>query len=201
VTLPVLAERQYCNFCYSDAEKAGRKVYLRDRPGPYDNKTCDTCESRLREGLVHYRPSNGTEWQIFEERCENCRHRRQEGYEDATKPACTWGISDKLLNAMWQGYEGEANWHDPANLKTVDEDGDSMCPAECLRFSPHGDDGNEPPEPHDPHQLTFDDIDVPHEPPAVVRFPSPRQVSQTLRRAREAEIRATAPIQPRRNNP
>jgi hypothetical protein len=48
-----------------------------------------------------------------------------------------------------------------------------------------------------------------HAPPVIVldrRYfcprcsarPSPRQVSQTLRRAREAEIRATAPSEPRK---
>lgn len=61
----------YCAYCYGEAKKHGRAVRQTD---VCEWRICTLCESRIRNGLVHYNPSNGTEYRIFEGRCGECRH-------------------------------------------------------------------------------------------------------------------------------
>ena len=121
--------RQYCGCCYGDAAKAGRIVRKVDC---YDYPLCPVCETRMRNGLIHYRPSNGTEFHIFADRCYRCRHFNADGMIDGSVSACAWGVLNKLLNAMWQNYDDACNWQDPEDIA----DG---CPATCKRYTPKDD--------------------------------------------------------------
>lgn len=146
-----MSDKPYCNACYGLAEKRGRTITA--------SGYCTLCDTRRREGLVAYCPSNGTEGMMFFERCEDCRHCDDEGFHDRNVKACAWGVLDRLLNAMCEDDDHVFNWHDPANLDT------STCPATCLRFTPKDYDGDDrdPPPPVDPNQMTFDDLDIPVE--------------------------------------
>ncbi len=154
--------RQYCGTgCYSEAAKAGRKVRMTDVS---DYPICSQCESRVRNGLVKYQPSNGTEMMMFEEQCERCRHHTDDGESPPklTVPgkACMWAIKDKLIQGMWSPVDSAVLWFDPLDLDTDD------CPATCRRFTGKGDaDGEfrDPPPPDCIGQLFFGDVDVPVE--------------------------------------
>ena len=150
-------ETKYCAKCYSAAEKAGRAVRMTDvckRP------ICSLCESRIRNGLVHYVPSNGSEGEMFFSRCDRCRHFNAEGYSDPSAQACAWGIADKVLNMMANESDSPQAWHDPADLDHT------TSPAICKRFT-HKDDENghfrDPPPPDCEGQMTFGELDVPKE--------------------------------------
>lgn len=161
--------RQYCGSgCYSAAAKAGRLV----RATQWGN-LCSLCESRAREGLLHYRPSNGTEFQIFEGRCETCRHYNVEAQHDMSiQPRndvpgnlCTWAVLDRITNQMWSEHDAACNWFHPADLATHDANGRYICPAECKRYT-HKDDRDgewrDPPPRDVPGQLLLEELlDVP----------------------------------------
>lgn len=162
----------YCACCYSDAAKAGRAT--RPVPGLTKYELCGLCESRLRAGLIHYEPSNGTEFEIFMGQCFRCRH-----YIDDTenpKPgrleppfnACAWGVLDRFYAAMPWGHDHIGYWFDPADLEPSKDD----PPPDCKRFM-HKDDPRgefyDPPTPDVGGQLTFEDaLEVPER---VVKLP------------------------------
>jgi hypothetical protein len=123
-------ETEHCATCYGAAAKAGREVRQTE---VNEFAVCGLCERRIREGLIHYRPSNGTEFHIFLSRCDRCRHFNDDGLSDATVKACKWGVLDKLLDGQFSDSDSPVFWFDPSDLR----DG---CPAECLRFT----DRNEP---------------------------------------------------------
>jgi hypothetical protein len=134
--------RQYCDACCSQAAKAKRPVR---RVPSLDGDYCGLCEMRARNGLVFYCPSNGTEGDIFEERCEQCRHFIDDR-EDPKPPrlerpfvTCKWGVRDRLLTAMWHDRDHISNWYDAADLTRYGLNGELLCPARCLRFT-HEDD-------------------------------------------------------------
>lgn len=153
--------RQYCGLCCDAAEKAGREVRQTDA---YEYPLCRLCEGRIREGLVHYHPSNGTEFRMFESRCERCRHYDDAGTMDAKVKACKWGILDKLLNGMFSDADSGNFWFMPDELEDT-------CPATCLRFTDQRDgDGptRDPPPPDCTGQMFFSDVlTVPERSPAT----------------------------------
>lgn len=163
---------KYCATCYGDAEKKGRAVKLTKL---YDYPVCTLCESRLREGLVHYIPSCGGEGANFQDRCYDCRHHIPDlgGNNDPQFPSltppygmCTWGILDRLEKSAWEDHDHIASWYNPADLDAKR--------GRCLRYTPKdypGDDRDPPPIP-DPNQLTFDDLLTPKEvaPDSVLVF-------------------------------
>jgi hypothetical protein len=131
----------YCSCCYDAARKAGRPVRQTD---VYKWQICDLCESRIREGLLHYFPSNGTEFGIFESHCNRCRHYNPDAdYGNHEDKACTWGILDKILNAQIEDYDTINAWFDPAHITREAKDGSLICPADCLKFT-HKNDGDGP---------------------------------------------------------
>lgn len=133
-------ERQYCGGCYGAAEKAGRPVRKTD---VYDYPLCGLCEGRVRNGLIQYHPSNGTEFDYFLSTCERCRHFDGGGLSDHRVKACAWGVLDKLLNGMSEPSDSGTFWFDPADLATHGLNGELICPARCLRFTGRNDaDGN-----------------------------------------------------------
>lgn len=155
--------RQYCGVgCYGEAVKAGRLVRQTD---VCKYPICSLCESRIREGLVHYRPSNGTEFDYFESACNRCKH-HIDNYEDP-KPgklrppfvACTWGVKDRLLVQQVESAGHISTWFDPADLDP------STCPATCKRYTPkdYPHDDRDAPKPDLPGQMTLGEIDVPVE--------------------------------------
>lgn len=155
--------QDYCIDCCGEAKKAGRDVRMTDLHPKYP--LCTLCEARRREGLVHYRPSNGTEFDIFLERCFSCRHHIDDW--DNPKPGtleepfntCAWGVLDRLYVSMMERDGHIANWFDPKDLTPG-------CPADCQRYTHKDDDpsdGRNPPVPDIPGQLTFDDLNVPVE--------------------------------------
>lgn len=155
----------YCGTCYTEAKKAGRDVRLTT---VYPYPVCGMCEQRIRNGLVHYRPSNGTEFEIFRSRCEDCRHCREdlngEPRPGTLKPPfanCAWGVLDRVYVQQGEDYDHISTWFDPAELQTTDADGSPSCPAVCLRFT-HKDDSDgefrDPPPPDCEGQLTFSDV-------------------------------------------
>lgn len=123
----------------------------------------DNRKTAERAGLVYYRPSNGTEMEMFEAQCGRCRHCIDDGesaYDPKKFTLCTWGILDRLAMSAWT-ENPQANWFDPADLK----DG---CPAECLRFTDKNDpsgDLRDPPPKDCIGQMFFNDLDVPIEMP------------------------------------
>jgi hypothetical protein len=141
----------YCSTCYGEAKKHGRPVRTTDI---YPYPLCSTCEQRMRNGLVRYHPSNGTEAMMFEERCDRCRHNIDNGesFPDLSKKPviCAWGVRDRLMHQMATDMDHIDKWFDPADLRTECDDGSPMCPAECLRFTHKGDedgDKRDPPKP------------------------------------------------------
>lgn len=157
----------YCSTCYGAAAKAGRPVRQTEL---YPYPVCTLCETRLRNGLVRYMPSNGTEFYIFQDRCERCRHNLGADPGDASQKACAWGVLDKLLNGQCAETDSGNFWFDPADLRTRDYDGSPICPAECLKFTDRRDaDGElrDPPPPDVEGQLTFSDLLTVPEPAAA----------------------------------
>lgn len=160
--------RQSCAYCHNAAAKAGRPVRMTE---VCEYPICPVCEARVRNGLLHYRPSNGTEGMIFEERCERCRHYIDDGESaysyNLDKPVmCQFGILDRMKLSGWGDHDSSTNWYDPADLRTKSPDGELICPAECLRFTDKDDpDGarRDPPPKDCEGQMFFGDIDVPVE--------------------------------------
>lgn len=146
-------QANYCDTCYSAASKAGRTVRA-VTIGGNEWEVCTLCESRIRNGLIHYVPSNGTEGHAFLGRCERCRHFDPDTLQDASVKGCAWGIADKILTMMYAESDSPNAWHDPADLTPT-------CPATCLRFTskddPHGE-HRDPPPPDVPGQLTFGEL-------------------------------------------
>lgn len=122
------------------------------------------------EGLVKIHFSNGSEWDCFSSRCDDCRHNID--FNDADYPRapklspphniCTWGILDRIYYCMATDAHGYGNsLHSPDDMEIVHK----FFP-HCKRYT-HKDDFDgefrEPPTPDIPGQMTFDDIDVPVE--------------------------------------
>lgn len=152
----------YCGTCYGQAKKHGRTVSLTT---VYGYPVCGQCEQHLRNGLVHYSPSNGTEGMIFEERCGRCRHNIDNGesFPDLSKKPtiCAWGVRDRIMHQMVTDHDHIDRWFDPADLRTRDENGVPICPAECLRFTHKNDaDGEhrDPPKPDCDGQMFLGDV-------------------------------------------
>jgi hypothetical protein len=147
----------YCACCYAAAAKAGRTVRLTD---VYEYPVCSLCESRLRNGLIHYVPSNGSEGDMFASQCNRCRHFDPASDEDYTVKQCAWGIRDKVTAMMWEDSDSAKAWHDPADLD------DQYCPASCRRFTSKDDENGhfrDPPPPDVTGQMTFGEVDMPVE--------------------------------------
>lgn len=145
-----------CSLCYDAAKKAGRAVRMTEI---YPYKICQLCENRLREGLVFYIPSNGTEAMIFQERCERCRNCSE--HKDHGYATCAFGILDRILDSACEESDGTKRWHDPLNIRTEGDDGKMICPAECLRFKDRNEMNGErfdPPPKDCEGQMTFDDV-------------------------------------------
>jgi hypothetical protein len=172
-------QKGYCAGCYGEAEKAGRSVRTTDL---YEYPLCIRCEARMREGLIHYRPSNGAEFRYFESRCEDCRHfiddheNPKPGQLERPFATCSWGVLDRIYVQMWSSTDHISNWFDPADISTRDVNGKYICPAECKRFT-HKDerDGElrEPPKPDCEGQMFFGDLDIP-----VERVPERKAVTR-----------------------
>lgn len=148
----------YCSICCNCAAKAGREVRMTD---VYQYPICTLCESRMRNGYVYYRPSNGTEFRMFESRCHDCRHFIDD-YEDPQPPKfdapghqCKWAVLDHLIaGSMGADEDSMAFWFNPMDLKPE-------CPADCLRFTDKRDPNGEhrdPPPPDCIGQMTFSDV-------------------------------------------
>lgn len=160
----------YCSTCYGSAKEHGRTVRMTD---VYKYPICGLCESRIRNGLVQYHPSNGTEfYDYFIPRCEVCRHYIDNpdnplpGKLQPPYAACAHGVLDRLLVQQVESRDHISMWFDPADLSRYDESGTLCCPAICKRFT-HKDDSDgasRDPAPRDcPGQMTFDDINIPIE--------------------------------------
>jgi hypothetical protein len=165
--------RQYCAGCYGQAAKAGRIVR---QTNAYEFPLCGLCERRVREGLVRYRPSNGTEYMMFDAQCGRCRHHTDDGESppSLTPPyrMCAWGVLDRLTYQMGEDADHPCNWFDPADLRRFAPDGRLLAPADCLRFTDKRDGDGErrdPPRPDCEGQLTFSDLLTVHEPSAAER--------------------------------
>jgi hypothetical protein len=89
------------------------------------------------EGKVYYRPSNGTEGELFFAQCEGCCHRREPIY-GSERPIplagetvhCEFAISDQVVRQMIMGdsdREHAVNWFAPGLLDA------STRPASCCR--------------------------------------------------------------------
>jgi hypothetical protein len=81
------------------------------------------------DGKVYYRPSNGTEGEMFFAQCNGCKHDRDNG---GNMDICAKGIGTQMLQQKFDGYgeqDNPVNWFDPADLKPE-------CPATCLRRVP-----------------------------------------------------------------
>ena len=147
----------YCRHCHHEWKGKRRLT------GHGLKAVCELCRNREQEGLVRYRPSNGTEWMMFADRCDHCRFNRDDHEsppDHAKGTLCAWGIKDKLVAAMWEPDDSNVLWHAPEDVRATAEDGRPMCPAKCLRFV-HGDnddDSHDPPPTPDPNQMTFDDV-------------------------------------------
>lgn len=167
----------YCATCYSAADKAGRTIRLVVL-GDDHLRVCELCEGRLRQGLVHYRPSSGSEFGCFLASCFECRHytddmdNPQPGRLEPPYTACAWGVLDRFLVQMPNGYDHISCWFDPADIETRDADGGPHSPALCRRYT-HKSDGDgetrDPPRLDVPGQMTFGEIDVPRELPTPTR--------------------------------
>jgi len=152
--------RQYCDTCYSDAAKAGRLVRKTEH-----GDLCRLCERRTREGLVHYRPSNGTEGMMFQSQCERCRHHTDDGEKlpkfDVPGRLCAWAVLDRVVAQMFEGYDSPACWFQPEDLMTRRDNGEYIFPARCRRFTDKGDAAGEhrdPPPPDCDGQLFFGEL-------------------------------------------
>ena len=165
----------YCGKCYGEARKHGREVRMTEI---FDYPVCSQCEQHLRNGLVYYRPANGTEAMMFEEQCDDCRHNidDSESFPDlkAHKPKiCAWWVRDRLMHQMATPADHIDRWFDPADLNTRMPDGSPMCPAECRRFTHKGDaDGEhrDPPRPDCEGQMMLDEmLIVPERVPVLVK--------------------------------
>lgn len=164
----------YCGTCYSEAKKQGRAVRMTDA---YPYPVCSQCERHLRNGLIHYSPSNGTEYLIFEERCYDCRHNIDDGEScpDITKKPriCAWGVRDRVMHQMATDADHIDRWFDPEDLSTRSADGSLICPAECRRFT-HKNDGDgarrDPPKPDCEGQMYLGEmLTVPERVPVTVK--------------------------------
>jgi hypothetical protein len=94
-----------CNLCYGLAKKSGRTIRLTSLS---EYPLCTLCESRAREGFIHYVPSNGTEGNIFEERCESCRHHTETPDGMGT---CRLKILDQLWDSAWSERDSMKCWY------------------------------------------------------------------------------------------
>jgi hypothetical protein len=163
----------YCGTCYGAARKHGRKVSLTTI---YPYPVCGQCEQHLRNGLVHYTPSNGSEFAYFYDRCGMCRHYIED--PDDPKPGnlakpftgCAWGVLDRVIHQMGTEEDHIDRWFDPADLLTTTDEGAPISPPRCVRFTYKGDDGGEhrdPPKPDCEGQLFFGEVlTVPERVPA-----------------------------------
>jgi hypothetical protein len=163
-------DSDYCGTCYGAARKHGRKVSLTTI---YPYAVCGQCEQHLRNGLVHYSPSNGTEFAYFEDECGRCRHHIDDGEScpSLTKPTmCAWGVLDRITHQMATDHDHIDRWFDPQDLRTKGEVGEPLCPARCLRFTYKGDAGGEhrdPPKPDCEGQMFLGEVlTVPERVPA-----------------------------------
>ena len=150
-------ERQHCAGCYGAAKKAGREVRETDA---YPYPLCGLCEGRVRNGLIHYRPANGTEYWMIEERCEGCRHciATPESPPTLKRPfgMCAWGVLDRLTYQMGAEQDHICHWFEPDDIELKDR-----IWFHCKRFTDKGDaDGElrDPPPPDCEGQLYFSDI-------------------------------------------
>jgi hypothetical protein len=164
--------RQYCGVgCYGEAKKKGRLVRLTTMS---EYPMCWLCEQRTREGLVHYSPSNGTEFDIFQSHCYRCRHwiddtdNPQPTKLEAPFVTCKWGVLDRVMYQMCTEADHISHWFDPEDLSTKDATGRPICPARCLRFRDKNDASGDPPPRDMPGQMTFSDVLVVKEPAARV---------------------------------
>lgn len=150
--------RQYCAGCYGEAKKAGRLVRQTD---VYPWAICAQCETRVRNGLIHYTPSNGTEYSMFKQQCETCRHYLRSDDPSAAGKGCAWGVLDKIESQMWTEHDNANRWFDPADLMTKDASGRLICPPDCQRYTYRGDAGGEHRDPQPPDvtgQLMIEDL-------------------------------------------
>lgn len=111
-----------------------------------------------RDGLMWYRPSNGTEFDIFLSRCQGCRHM---DYDDNDYETCQFNILDRIVRSAWtEEYDRPEFYHHP------DEVDVSTCPATCLKFTPKDYDGDDrdPPHPDCPGQMMLGEAIEIHEP-------------------------------------
>lgn len=118
-----------------------------------------------RDGLIRYEPSHGEEHRLFRLRCMACRHYDHNAYQqcDPNVRVCSWGILDRLLDGK---FDPERLWFQPEDIAVMDNDGDPICPATCLRFTGRDDPDGElrdPPAPDCDGQMMFGEIDTPVE--------------------------------------
>lgn len=138
-----MADKDYCATCYGAAKANGRPVKMTE---VYHRPICSLCESRIRNGLVHYVPSNGSEGRAFISRCTRCRHYQD---NDGRPQTCTWGILDKITGMMIEESDSAKAWHDPANLETT---------GNCLRFTDRNDPHGDPPPKDCEGQIFFGEL-------------------------------------------
>jgi hypothetical protein len=174
-------QANYCDGCYGAAARRGRPVRTVNINGK-DKIVCAVCESRMRNGLIHYVPSNGTEGEMFRSRCDRCRH----FIDDSDNPQppkfespysqCQWGVLDKITAAMWEESDHMCHWFDSSDVTNHGLNGELLCPARCLRFTGKGDFGGElrdPPPPDVVGQMTLGELAVPKEKSADKRQEKP----------------------------
>lgn len=158
-----MSERTNCSTCYS-SKLPVRLTQLHDYP------VCGRCEQHLRNGLVHYRPSNGSEFMDFEERCCDCRHFKGDDAVCSGKPACDFGILDRFYTQTMNDCEHISNWFDPADLKL-----EQKIFGVCQRFTDRNDPNGElrdPPKPDCEGQLFFGDLPVERREPVRQAVPA-----------------------------
>ena len=96
-------------------------------------------DKETHAGMVWYRPCNGTEGYMFEERCEECEHfidySENEKMPTMQPPfvCCELGILDKIQLTGFEDEPHECFWHKSDEI--LRKDGDEVhCPAICLKF-------------------------------------------------------------------